>query len=233
MPLSDAHWPLYKYQTIDTLSLGNLAKRKVWLASPKTLNDPFEFRLQRNGAPRGTQQLLRQHPRRGTNSEEILVVEAVTEFQKQLDRFGIACFTQSPDNIQMWSHYGDQHRGMCLGFAGSTPLDPGSLHCVRYSEIYPEMTFDPLWHIEGLGRILVTKHAGWSYEREVRMINVEGARLVDYPAPLTLVIFGFRTTPSDQHLVRTLVGPEAGVQFLRIQPDPSRYALQIVACENV
>lgn len=36
---------------------------------------------------------------------------------------GIVCLTPHPDNMLMWSHYGDQHRSVCVGFDTQILLD--------------------------------------------------------------------------------------------------------------
>lgn len=85
---------------------------------------------------------------------------------------GISCFTTNPANMLMWSHYGDSHRSICVGF------DPEIL--VRDAPTNEEGK--PLYHgpfkvnysnmrADLLGELLVTKARAWAYEEEFRMIS--------------------------------------------------------------
>jgi hypothetical protein len=38
---------------------------------------------------------------------------------RDVDRAGVACFSALPDDLLMWAHYADKHRGVCLKFVGN------------------------------------------------------------------------------------------------------------------
>ena len=35
---------------------------------------------------------------------------------EKIEDYGIACFTTKNDNTLLWSHYADEHQGICLEF---------------------------------------------------------------------------------------------------------------------
>jgi hypothetical protein len=37
-------------------------------------------------------------------------------FREAQDNFGILCVTEKPDNLLMWAHYGEQHKGVVIEF---------------------------------------------------------------------------------------------------------------------
>lgn len=87
---------LYHFTSRD-YGLSNLAQRRLKIATLDDINDPFEleaFSLT-NAADRPTYRRFKD------------------EWSK---RFGILCFSRSWSNPVQWSHYGEKHRGMCLGF---------------------------------------------------------------------------------------------------------------------
>lgn len=45
------------------------------------------------------------------------IIDAYTNIQK---KSGVACFSEVPDSILMWSHYGDSHKGVCLEYTFQT-----------------------------------------------------------------------------------------------------------------
>jgi hypothetical protein len=82
----------------------------------------------------------------------------------------ILCFSRNWDNLLLWSHYGDSHTGVCLGFdiPGGEPganYDTDVLYQPNLLQIRgPEDV-----NLDLADRLHRTKHESWSYEQEVRM----------------------------------------------------------------
>ena len=75
------------------------------------------------------------------------------------------CFSETCDNILMWSHYADQHRGCCIAFK----TDNLNLLPVEYVDKRPLVCSDD---IESKMKFILKKHTNWSYEREWRYLKV-------------------------------------------------------------
>lgn len=121
-------------------------------------------------------------------------------------RVGLLCLTEAPDDILMWSHYADSHRGVCLGFAA----DGASFHTalrVRYELARPVV--NPIKHDpdEMLEMALLTKARHWEYEREWRVIRYRlGAGVYQHdPGELVEVVMGCQMEPETKDIVRELV----------------------------
>jgi hypothetical protein len=78
------------------------------------------------------------------------------------------CLTPFPDSTLMWSHYADNHRGICLEFGKNNPLIVKA-RPVRYRDTYPEWT--PLAVTDAPLDLVLTKSKDWAYEREFRIIG--------------------------------------------------------------
>lgn len=112
----------------------------------------------------------------------------------------IYCLTPFPNNTLMWSHYADDHKGICLEFANNNALI-GHARPIRYKEEYPEWTpqsYGPEKD-DNVLELVLTKAMDWCYEREFRIIATtrEGpAKLYDGnfvklpPSALTAIIIG-------------------------------------------
>lgn len=100
----------------------------------------------------------------------------------QFRNSGIFCATRRNDNLLMWAHYADEHRGVVLGFRPDAALD--SFLCllepVTYSAIRPTF-YDPVDPLMGVrpgpedmrafNRSLTTaKSPEWAYEEELRLV---------------------------------------------------------------
>jgi hypothetical protein len=75
-------------------------------------------------------------------------------------------YCPGPDvgNLLMWSHYADNHKGVCLEFSLRNAVMCGALRC-EYTREFPPMKAYSEDEADCL-RILLAKADVWSYERE-------------------------------------------------------------------
>ena len=116
---------------------------------------------------------------------------------------GVTCFSERPDSILLWSHYGGGHCGFCLEFDTASPL-LAKLHKVTYSDDLLEL--NTAKEIMGDGSfimdILLRKASCWSYEEEWRAIHMEGDKEDGYGVEaLTGLYFGAGMTPAEKDLI--------------------------------
>ncbi len=135
----------------------------------------------------------------------------VTQFKNS----GIFCATRNKNNLLMWSHYADQHKGVALGFRQDVARDSflRLLEPVSYSNIRPKFyrPFDPLVRstpssdpdaMRAFTRSLThVKSTEWAYEEEVRVVDPscipEGQDAIFqpyYPTELVELNIGLRLT---------------------------------------
>jgi hypothetical protein len=75
------------------------------------------------------------------------------------------CFSEQPDEHLLWSHYGDNHRGICLAFEVADLID--ELHPCAYQATTPEAA---AWRTDNVALALI-KGLAWSYEKEWRVVR--------------------------------------------------------------
>lgn len=221
---------LYRYQTINEYTLQALESGKYWAAKPSTFNDPFEFKLKAPTAAdiqriKGVSEIRKMNPHLDKLSDFEVTSMANQYLQKTIENFGVICFTETSHSILMWSHYSNCHRGMCLGF-DIPNTDHAGVYKVEYSRNYPDLDFGNIWHKDGVMKILWTKSPDWSYEKEWRLITVEGNKLEDYKGRLSQVIFGCRTSDVDKEEIRTRLGKRS-VKFFDARIDDAAYKINI------
>jgi len=140
------------YYTAERYALSNIINERIKISLLDELNDPFEF-LGVNLADRE----LRKAFEAGR--------DAVAK------EFGTISFSRSSRNPLLWAHYGDKHRGICLGF----DIDDDHINEVNYfpermtATVDMEKEFGGL-NVEFVENLLCSKYLGWSYEDEVRVI---------------------------------------------------------------
>ena len=89
---------------------------------------------------------------------------------------GVACFSEDVDNILMWAHYADGHRGFCLEFDTKDETF-SKAHPVVYSNLLPALNMADVFirnSRNNLMAIYTTKAASWAYEKEWRLLIDKG-----------------------------------------------------------
>lgn len=134
---------------------------------------------------------------------ETLRSELITRLTQEV---GVLCLSAVGDSILMWSHYGKQHTGLCLGFE-SSPYTPffGRAQEVLYDENLPTVDVFNTSCETQVDQLFLTKYSDWHYEKEWRIIEHDaGPGSYEYPGELLRTItFGLRTSASDRERVRS------------------------------
>ncbi len=152
------------------------------------------------------------------------------ELLRRYDK-GIFSLAERSDCPLMWSHYGDQHKGVCIGY--SVPeRAAGDLHKIHYggsrlieaSKVAAMLDGDDAARQKVDDAVLARKAAAWRYEREWRLLGPRG--LQDSPLELEEVVFGMRCSLTVKYAVVTaLAGRHRGVKFYEILERRGRFIL--------
>ena len=132
-------------------AISDIGLGRIKVARFSDLNDPFELMA--------------------VNFRERQVRKVVRDFKNAYDSHtGLLCFSADWTNPVLWSHYGQKHRGICLGF----DLTRSHAERVRYKdkrllaglgEEGQPMTIDKKLQKQ----LLCTKFRHWEYEEELRV----------------------------------------------------------------
>ena len=155
-----------------------------------------------------------------------------------IERWRIYCLTSRPDSVLMWSHYAEQHRGICLEFdAAQEPIRRAFE--VLYKEVLPALGPDILTDAKAMvDGVLLNKAVAWKYEAEYRILARDGSIdpafsvttagdfLVLTEGTLTAVIAGCN---ADIEPIRSLLNEVApGLQLKLAIRTQDKYELEIV-----
>ncbi len=144
---------------------------------------------------------------------------------------GIVSFGSRATCPLMWSHYGDQHNGVCAAY--SVPVGTETnLHKIRYGGSRKVMASDVAVmdnDTEARRRVddavLLRKAASWGYEREWRLIGKRGVH--DSPLELEEIIFGIRCKSTVKFtIVQALANRARPVRFFEMREVPGTFRLK-------
>lgn len=222
----------YKYRSSDGESAKYLQKQiahdELYFAEPYTFNDPFDcnpyFSLSGNeksilkyysqalkkNVPSMNRAARRMESKKTaktirSNSDEDGSKERTKNYYyNKIQRgIGVYCLTTVPDNILMWSHYANNHKGVCLEYCGLNDFFANAQK-VAYADKRPIINaFSGEDNLLMADKALLTKSSIWSYEEEWRMISYNlGPGIIVTPNDLLKkVIIGANATNETIDLV--------------------------------
>ncbi len=161
-----------------------------------------------------------------------LTLEIEREMRKGYDR-GVLCLSSNFDSPLMWSHYADQHRGVCIEYDVSM-LNPQELHKISYGASR-EVLASQLWNFifensKSAGKsidkaCLLSKAREWKYEREWRIFGQVGSQAS--PVKMKSIIFGMNCPDTLQHTIeKALKGRDEKVKFWIIKKPSNLFKLK-------
>lgn len=255
---------LYKYRPLSPDETRDRVEEiftcnRLYFAAPSDFNDPFEFRLSALfDGPTAvrlnwlTQRLQQSNPGLSADAvreraSEYLVRLAGRPEQEWQDRFwdlidaegrrkvGVLSLSERNDDIRMWSHYADSHRGICIEFeATKNTLFFSRAQPVVYREEFPVVDICRASHEEKMLALCLTKARDWEYEKEWRIVDPwKGPGVQEFPPDLlTGVILGLRIPAEHRELVLGWARARNGtVRVYEARERPNSYALAIVPVE--
>lgn len=118
------------------------------------------------------------------------------EERNRQQRIRICAFTETHKNSVVWSHYADEHRGICIEFdSDKVDTKNGLLRQVNYSNTLPT-----LGHNSGADErtAFLNKTKEWAYEKEWRYITKDASAYLQFnDTAITRVYLGARFSDND------------------------------------
>ena len=190
---------LFKYYPPGKYTNDAIERRYFWFSYFKNLNDPLEGRI------KFSDKFIQTHFSCKTKDE----IEKKKEWLYDYHGHALCCFTTNNTNMLMWSHYTNNHSGICAKF--NCDADPifEKAQKVEYSNKPPliEKSED---YIQSYFR----KTTNWSYEREWRLFillfgildrekdkDFVNHKLNFKPKCLDSIYFGINTTMETKSLL--------------------------------
>lgn len=213
---------LFKYKPLNNFTLDIIVNNRIYYPKPESFNDPFDTQCSfKNSSaiiePNNQDKIKKAFPNEDPN--EVLAYTRkdltgdIDSFKKELKDFGILSLAEDEKDILMWSHYADDHKGVCIEFERNDSNELGNLKVTRkvaYTKNYPSMNVKSLLskdgHEKSLMRVLYTKSEHWNYEREWRNFQADGGKVYPIPGEILSITFGARASELDIDIIKKLVG---------------------------
>ena len=219
---------LYMYKPPNCYTLDILRKCRLWAAKPEQFNDPFDCDLEISVGITEDNMLaaIRQNRSESTiakyktskldadgkfiPAERDRVDKLIQGLIKENRNSGVICLSEVCDAILMWSHYADEHKGVCFEFTRAADNCLGDIELcspVKYDKYYPIIDLGQmLLKQDGktLERMMRTKSSEWAYEKEWRLTTPRGGEEYPLPGPISRVILGIKIENTFKSKIETL-----------------------------
>ncbi len=219
----------------------------IFCPKPEMLNDPFEFQIKVDAFSSRTEVLehFRQCKEAGLIDTDLVALEKYLDngglekvkqksdennkkaHQNIRNKLRAASFCRRYNSILMWSHYAQEHKGFCIKYDTNALGFQAHFHKVRYKKsnrfpvVKPNDYFDKGkdWYFY---QMLATKHVGWRYEKEWRLISQKMEIEFNRNA-VKQVLLGVN---ADKDLYKELLSYYPNADFLKAQVAESRFELK-------
>jgi hypothetical protein len=175
---------IYKYTDIDG-AIKIISDNTLKYSNPNDFNDPFEFNeglLSYEMTEKAVEAFIGMSSQKKNRPEKRKIIKDIRKYpnkyintlkQTILESLSITfvcCFSEIYDNILMWSHYSDKHKGLCIGFDLNLLMDKDDMYeRVRYTnDIIPMNLLEE--QVKAIEHWALTKSSIWSYEKEIRNV---------------------------------------------------------------
>lgn len=181
---------VYKYFRGINRDWNSITNQKVWLCQAGKFNDPFDCAFLYNCRSKEVYDRKMEY--------KLAVEEGKKQFEQDKESeciqesVFIACFSEKCDSMLMWSHYGDEHRGICVGYNLHELIENHNCFPVIYSNKMPQRKKLDIGNKDVLYEAILTKSEDWKYEEEWRIIDIDekktgrNGKLIDFIKPVSI-----------------------------------------------
>lgn len=201
---------LYQYRPIESYNVDNIKNRVIWARKATDFNDPYDCLITTSSMERQIKRIKRIGTNLLLKELEDMQKAFIDEAQKIRASQAVSCFSCICDSLLMWSHYADQHKGMCVvyDYKKLERFSRNLILPVSYGEKIDVFQKDIKGNYVPTDYAFIRKAKEWEYEQEWRiktlLLNTsEKGITVETPLP-EKIIFGSKTD-FENPLVKDLI----------------------------
>jgi Protein of unknown function (DUF2971) len=257
---------LYKYRAFNVFALSALTQASTFYADPRRFNDPLDCdpTIEVDVGLEQLKRILRRQVEHYENRDQayeelsdyghmcdsrclendqayhkqIIAVSIKHVLAEEMGKKGVFSMAEQWDCPLMWSHYGDEHRGICIEYDTTDfdhpflqPVNYDAPRSIRTSELYEwREKMSPEAKKKVFDSYFLTKASQWRYEREWRDVDDRnGAHPTKYK--ITAVYLGLRCDPAVLVTIVKLLRNQ-DIELFEIYPRDDSFGLERRAIET-
>lgn len=242
-----------------------LANNELYFAVSDSFNDPFDCRARKEFEFKDEKDFIEKWTPLEASQQNITLEEAdiyvrniakskklkdeYIEIKSQLFQkltlqcFGVCSFSEVSNDILMWSHYSDSHKGMCIEFNRSTENMLCHARPIEYpdDDIFPYINY---WlgpnenQLDELVKIILTKSKHWKHEKEWRLIQrpdeideyYRGHSVTCPDEMINGIIFGLRMNSKEKTTIKNILSGKP-IKYYQEKTIKNKFQVEIIEIE--
>jgi hypothetical protein len=223
----------------------------LYFSDPKHFNDPVDCQIGIADSLKSAVSLVeKEEPGIISKINKLGSLEHVFEkIENDVKKAAVLSLSKNENDMLMWSHYADSHRGFSLGFSFTSYFtkynekekiigmnevqyfedNPFSEYFLEFARCSKVPEWDEFWvSLFSLG--LVAKSIAWRYENEIRIIRVNPGKIRFSHEELKVVTLGLNMKPSHRkHICKVLSKEEwSHVKVKKVIRESDGFKLRVI-----
>ena len=192
---------LYKYRNIDINTLNLITEEKVKISNFNYFNDPADPIIK-------------------------LQIKELPEIKDMINKIKICSLSSEYDNFLMWSHYANEHKGICIAYDISKIKEYNKTILKKVIYTKKIQIYKPYNHIfenlilnneeKNFISLFYLKHKNWKYEKEYRIITYEDYDFINLP--IKAIYFGMNADINHINLVKNFI-KDKNIELYKMKPN--------------
>lgn len=197
---NDNIYTLYKYRNIDINTLNLITEEKVKISNFNYFNDPADPIIK-------------------------LQIKELPEIKDMINKIKICSLSSEYDNFLMWSHYANEHKGICIAYDVSKVKEYNKTILKKVIYTKKIQIYKPYNHIfenpilneeKNFISLFYLKHKNWKYEKEYRIITYEDYDFINLP--IKAIYFGMNADINHINLVKNFI-KDKNIELYKMKPN--------------
>lgn len=197
---NDNIYTLYKYRNIDINTLNLITEEKVKISNFNYFNDPADPIIK-------------------------LQIKELPEIKDMINKIKICSLSSEYNNFLMWSHYANEHKGICIAYDVSKVKEYNKTILKKVIYTKKIQIYKPYNHIfenpilneeKNFISLFYLKHKNWKYEKEYRIITYEDYDFINLP--IKAIYFGMNADINHINLVKNFI-KDKNIELYKIKPN--------------
>lgn len=220
------HQRLYLFRKCSEYAMKDLINNRLSIVKPKRLNDPVDCLI---------------FPWRECLDKNCIEKTHIPFLAKSYDYYRIRSFVSGDNNVDyekdtvkntlMWSHYADEHRGLCIlydfseNFINSKDGENPRNYFMKVNYIDEKEDISVNKSVMSVDQGFATKSIDWKYENEVRLISYDCSSEEDFTyinldnkSKIKAIFFGLRCDKDTINTIKKLFADKP-IEYYQMELD--------------
>lgn len=219
---------LFRYQPVADCRIKTLSENELFLSPTYDFDDPYDSMGVFWDSQKLHEILQEKNFNRSPEDIDAYIAKLLNNIRKKVKT---VCFSEDLDNLPLWGTYADKNKGFVTEYnfkqLGINSNLTKYLYPVLYEPYKISLTGAFSHLFESLGETnsplvyvlyfhQLVKHESWSYQKEWRLLSIEGEKTIKLPIKPSAIYAGVRSDQESRKSLRE-IAKQLGCQYCELR----------------